>query len=172
MNKEQKTLTLTLPYIELPKDKPIYNCESYDESGTYFVKSPQGEFCIVEVIKGEMSAFGNSLTMNVGNLLSEQIAENRLEGCLNSMDEELKIIREELTEHMNHKVFELNEIIEAMVVKTADKLGSINSALLDITDGVTRLEASQSKEVATQSSISKCCISENALIQLVKEIKK
>ena len=172
MNKEQITLTLTLPYIELPKGRPVYNCESYDKSGTYFVKSPQGEFCIVEVIKEEMSAFGNPLTMNVGNLFSEQIADNRLEGCLISMNEELKIIREELTEHVNHKVFELNESIEGLFVKTGDKLGFINSELLDITDGMARLEASLSKEVATQSSISKGCISEETLVQLVKEIKK
>lgn len=172
MSKEQKTLTLTLPYIELQKDKPMYDCESYDKSGTYFVKSPQGEFCIVEVCKENRSAFGNPLTMNVGNLFSEQIAENRLEERLDSMNEELKNTRKELMEPIIHKIFELNESIEGLFIKTGDKLGLVYSTLLDITDGMARIEESKSKESTPQSNMYKGSISEDALVQLVKEIKK
>lgn len=53
-NKEQKTLTLTLPYLDL-KDASINinSKNAYEKNGIYFVRNAVGEYIIVSVIKEE-----------------------------------------------------------------------------------------------------------------------
>lgn len=176
MEKQNKpTLTLTLPYIELPAGKEVNDVKFYDESGIYFVKSSYGDFHIVEVIKEENNAFGNPLSLNTGSLLFEQIIENKLNERLRYLEEELVSFHNEMNAHMNalrqDKLPDLVERFDSIDESLVDMHGKVNGlqeweVLLD------KRILEVLKKAGSESTPIKGSISEDALVQLIKEIKK
>ena len=165
MNNEQKLLTLTLPYIELKKGQNPYGIESYVKDGTFFVKCSDGSFLIVEVETGN-GVFGNPLTPNVGNLFTEQILENRLQKRIEETNERMSCMHNELKEYIriisNNINCEVREEYDCLTERIQNAQSDFGQMLDDIRNNLH----------SDKNDSNKGFISEDALVQLVKEIKK
>lgn len=174
--KNRPTLTLTLPLVELAKGQDFYNATSYDESGLFFVKSSTGEFGVVEVVKETNEAYGNMMPLNVMHHLSEQIIENKLNERLRYLEDELVSFHKEMNELNGKLTREELPSLEDDLSNITDSLVDMHSKVNGLREWAVKLDEliagmSEKKTDAEPASF-KGCISEDALVQLIKEIKK
>lgn len=160
-NQERPITTLSFPLVELPKDKTPWEADAYSEFGVFLVKDNEGIYHIVDVCKKTGSLPEVMLPPSVCNHIVVQMEERKQESIFKKIQEQIDERQREvldlLLEVKNHKQHMLEGIldtVESEHAKTREDLTAICS----------------SNTSAAQPS--KGYISEEALVQLVKEIKK
>ena len=160
-SQERPIITLSFPLVELPKDKSPWEADAYSKPGVFFVKDNEGIYHIVDVCKETGSLPEAVLPPSVCNYITEQVEERKQESMLSKIQEQLDNNQKELLAllleakaHKQHMLKEILDTVESEHDKIREDLAAICS----------------NNTSAAQPS--KGYISEEALVQLVKEIKK
>ena len=160
-NQERPTVTLTFPLVEIPKDKSPWEADAYSELGIFFVKNSEGIYYIVDVCKKEGSVPETILPPAVCNQITTQLVERKQESLFEKIQEQIDEHHTELMALLleakackQHMFEEILETVASEHAKTRDDLAAICSSN------------------TSTAQPSKGYISEEALVQLVKEIKK
>ena len=159
------TLTLTLPFIELPSGLKAFERNSYDEEGTFFVKDHDGVFHLVYVGFENNEVWDCPLIPELCNLFTEQITKDRLAQELDS-----------IKEVFNNKTILLLDYIEETargVVKNIEQeTNRLSCKIEDLNSELSQIKTFPDKEKQVQTSHSKGFITEEALIEIIKDVRK
>jgi hypothetical protein len=159
------TLTLTLPFIELPSGLKAFERSTYDEEGTFFVKDHDGVFHLVWVGSEDSGVWNCPLIPELGNLFTEQITEDRLAQELDSIKEVFDNEKNFLLDYIKETACGVVENIEQETNRLSCKIGDLNSEL-------SQIKTFLDKEKQVQTSNSKGFITEEALIDIIKNVRK
>ena len=208
----QLKLSLSLPVIELPEGKKAWNCNSYEESGMYFVKDSIGAYHFVEVQLKEQNVIDFLFPPKICNYLQEQeffysmkdlvkelndVVENSRDGILERIDylgAQMQSNIIELVERED-RVKELNGVVENSrdgILERIDCLGAqMQSRIIELVEHEDRIkedlthihdesrdqilhmidEKAVDKDFL-KAQLSTGFISENALVEIVKNVRK
>lgn len=157
-------LSITLPFIELAEDKKPWVAESYEESGTFFVKCTNGEYRIATVSLNDKSVFEAILPPVVANMLTERIVEAKFVHVMGTLYGSLEDIRGGIADCKDQEEG-MTQRMDRLISEFTEEQDSVMEKLCSIQNGMCcRHEENPSS--------AKGFISEKALVQLVKEIKK
>lgn len=160
-SQERPIITLSFPLIELPKDKSPWEADAYSEFGIFFVRDNDGIYNIVDVCKETGTLPSIILPPSVCSSIIVQMEERKQESMLSKIQEQLDGNQKEL----------LALLLEAKAYKQhilEEKIHTFTSELSKTRDDLVALCTSNT----STAQPSKGYISEEALVQLVKEIKK
>lgn len=160
-SQERPIITLSFPLIELPKDKSPWEADAYSEFGIFFVRDNDGIYNIVDVCKEIGTLPSVILPPSVCSSIIVQMEERKQESMLSKIQEQLDGNQKELLAllleekaHKQHMLKEILDTVESEHNKIREDLAAICSSN------------------TSTAQPSKGYISEGALVQLVKEIKK
>ena len=159
------TLTLTLPLIELPSGLKAFERSTYDEEGTFFVKDHDGVFHLVYVGFENNEVWDCPLIPELCNLFTEQITEDRLAQELDSIKDVFDNEKKFLLDYIKETACGVVENIEQETNRLSCKIGDLNSEL-------SQIKTSLDKEKQVQTSHSKGFITEETLIEIIKDVRK
>lgn len=174
MNKEQKTLTLTLPFVDLKdSEKNSYERNSYDNNGAFFVRNKVGCFEIV-VVSGD----------NNNDVWNSSIPEGVTEQLFSQLLEWQQINR---FHEIHARISELQDSLKDMMEYNAGclkaRLESVQDSTRCIEESISRIDGSLFSELADIKELAAVKIQESAkanggyvdqetLLQIIKEVKK
>ena len=159
------TLTLTLPLIELPSGLKTFERSTYDEEGTFFVKDHDGAFHLVCVGFKNNDIWDCPLIPELCNLFTEQITEDRLAQELDSIKKVFDNKTILLLDYIKETACGVVENIEQETNRLSCKIEDLNSKL-------SQIKTFPDKEKQVQTSNSKGFITEEALIEIIKDVRK
>lgn len=157
-------LTIRLGFIELPAEKKPWKAESYEESGAFFVKSPNGEYRIVSVDKDREGVIETILPPDIANMLTEETVKDRMAGMLDHVFASLETLHKEVAECRGNDE-RLTRGYEKLYARGEEICDGVMEELGAIRHGVENRPEESSGPL-------KGFISEETLVQLVKEMKK
>lgn len=157
-------LTLELPYLEFDTNV-IYDHNLYDKDGVYFVKDKAGIFHLVEVDKSVSFAGGSPLPASVCYMLIVGKTVSSLDEKFKSIDESIGNLSSSLTHCAN-----------MLMDHTTQKTGELDIRVLREFESIQeQFEGIQSKiqeRPKTEEAPSKGYISEEALVEIIKNVRK
>ena len=175
---EKKTdkpiLTLALPFVVLDSNC-VYDYNSYDDSGVYFVKDVDGLFHIVDVRLEDKRAFGNCVNASICNALTEQVAEHVIKDTLLPFCEN---ILGQTTASCAKTDGIVNELVglQGILRESVGLLDCLCSKIEDFERVLPRIEniASESLEInrAPKYEDMKGYVSEESLVEIIKNVRK
>ena len=174
MNKEQKTLTLTLPFVDLKdSEKNSYERNSYDNNGVFFVRNKVGRFEIV-VVGGDNNndVWNSSIPEGVTEQLFSQLLEWQQINRFHEIHARISELQDSLKDMMEYNVGCLKARLE-----------SVQDSARCIEESVSRIDGSLLSELADIKELAAVKIQESAkanggyvdqetLLQIIKEVKK
>lgn len=172
---KKEMVSISLPLIELEDGKKPWDSESYSESGSYFVKDSSGIFHIVDVSTKKKDCVEWVLPANISNMIVAGLTVDHFSVPLAGMSGLIQEIHERL-DRMNYN----NQSEREQIVGTINSFTERNaSELIDhvearsnaIEEGVRTL-MKLVDGIVSKSSSSNGNISEEALIEIVKTIRK
>ena len=158
--KKQVVLNLNLPLIEIDAND-AWNKERYQESGTFFVKTKDGLYHLVEVDAGN-SANECCLFPNCCNLLNEQ-------SFALSIKEDMKTMLNDMSEQIQSRIVESEEKVSSKVLKIEEWLNEDKDTIIEkLEELVDKLKQAPSEDT---SKVLQGYISESALVDVLRTIK-
>lgn len=162
MEKEERTMvTLTLPFIELPEDKYPWDADAYNELGVFIVKDNSGVFHIVDVCGKTASLPTATLPPSVCNSIVVQQERSRPESLLNKIQQHIDDRQKDILDLL----LKAQDFRESMRDEILENINSVCDRTREDLVEICNINTSPVQSV-------KGCISEGALLQLIKEIKK
>lgn len=157
-------LTLELPYLEFDTNV-IYDHNLYDKDGVYFVKDKKGIFHLVEVDKSRFCAGGNPLPASVCYMLVVGKTVSSLDEKFKSIDESIGNLSSSLTHCANMLSDHTTQKIEVLDNRVLRGFEFIQKLLEDI-------QSKNQDKPKTEEAPSKGYISEEALVEIIKNVRK
>lgn len=157
-------LTLKLPYLEFDTNN-VYDYNLYDKDGIYFVKDKVGIFHLVEVSLKDANAYGNALPANVCNMLIVGKTVSSLDEKFKSIDESIGNLSSSLTHCANMLSDHTTQKIEVLDNRVLRHFEFIQGLLEDIQSKI-------QERPKTEEAPSKGYISEDALVEIIKNVRK
>ncbi len=164
-NEEQKTLTLTLPFLDFKDtDVNIDSKDSYKESGIYFVRNNVGEYLIASAVKENQDAWIWPLPAGVQENFVKQTMkkeqDDRFELLLQKLSDIHNEISARLDEQYSHIRTNINDIcyITKRIKENSDILEAIEK----------RLPSNDSNPDRPSGGY----VDQDVLLQIIKEVKR
>ena len=172
---KKEMVSISLPLIELEEGKKPWMAESYSESGSYFVKDSSGIFHIVDVSTKNKDCVEWCLPVNISNMIVAGLSVGHFSDTLTSMNCLIQEIHGRLDQmnidnqsNIDQTVETINSYTEQHIAELTEHVEARSNA---IEDGV-RVLMKLIDGIVSKSSSSNGNISEEALIEIVKTIRK
>lgn len=156
-------MTVTLPLVELEEGKKPWTVESYEKSGSYFVKDSQGIYHIVYVDVASGTCSECMMPPEVGNMLACQEMQDGLKQKLDSMTEAFDRIRAVMEE----SVLNLESGLGSKIGEEIAKVLHMNDMIMQEVESIK--EASVKEDTPAYS---KGFVSEDAILEIIKNVRK
>lgn len=163
---KQKTLTLTLPFVDfMCTDLDYTSLNSYEKDGTFFVRSNLGTYEIVNVCKKENNIWFNPLPPIAYNDFFMQDIEQEQADKFEEMNERIDRMHSELIAALLDKSEAIKgsfKTVKELMQMNYDRLGQLS---LDIEDLSTAKQPDNYKPKGGY-------VDQETLLQIIKEVKK
>lgn len=164
-DEEQKTLTLTLPFIDF-KDTGISteSKDSYEKSGLYFVRSGSGEHLIISVMKEEGNVWFWPLPPSVTEFFCQQHTEKQQADTFEQLEQRLMIIHNDIFARLDEQHNQVrNDIKEVCYIanRIEDNVGILAN-----------IEEHLSSNNPNSERPNGGYVDQDVLLQIIKEVKR
>lgn len=159
--KSRPIITLSLPLIEIG-DTSFYNIENYKESGLFLVKASDGYYAILDIDRENNRVIGESLPLNVSNLIVNKQVEISLK---EDFEKRFAELTEEIQGHLHH----FEDALNSSTQKTEDALryrsGEIIEKLEEMVEKLKHAPADEAPKLLQGH------ISEQVLVEILRTVK-
>lgn len=169
----QLKLSLSLPVIELPEGKKAWDCNSYEESGMYFVKDSIGAYHFVEVQLKEQNVIDFLFPPKICNYLQEQEFIYSMKDLVKELNDVVENSRDGILERIDY----LGAQMQSSIIELVEHEDRVKEDLTHIHDESRDQILHMIDEKAVdkdflKAQLSTGFISENALVEIVKNVRK
>ena len=164
-NEEQKTLTLTLPFLDFKDtDINISNEATYKKSGIYFVQNAVGEHLIVSVIKENADVWIWPLPPSIQESFSQQHIEQQQTDKFALLHQQLSEIHDDISTRLDeqHSIVR-NDIKD--VCHIANRIEDNVGILSNIEEHLSSINPSTGHPNGGY-------VNQDILLQIIKEVKQ
>lgn len=164
-DEDQKTLTLTLPFIDF-KDTSISaeSKDSYEKSGLYFVRAGSGEHLITSVMKEEGNVWSWPLPPGVTEFFCQQHTEQQQADKFEQLEQRLMNIHNDifarLDEHHDQVRNDIKEVCH-IANRIEDNVGILAN-----------IEEHLSSNTPNSEHPNGGYVDQDVLLQIIKEVKR
>lgn len=164
-NEDQKTLTLTLPFIDF-KDTgiSIESKDSYEKSGLYFVRAGSGEHFIISVMKEEGNVWSWPLPPVVTEVFCQQHTEKQQADKFEQLEQRLMNIHNDIFARLDEQHDQVrNDIKEVCYIanRIEDNVGILAN-----------IEEHLSSNTPNSEHPNGGYVDQDVLLQIIKEVKR
>ena len=164
-NEEQKTLTLTLPFIDF-KDTGINteSKDSYEKSGLYFVRAGSGEHLIISVMKEEGHVWSWPLPPGVTEFFCQQHTEKQQADKFEQLEQRLMNIHNDIFARLDEQHDQECNYIKDVY--------NIANRIEDNIGILANIEGHLSSNTPNSEHPNGGYVDQDVLLQIIKEVKR
>lgn len=164
-NEEQKTLTLTLPFLDFKDaDINISNEATYKKSGIYFVQNAVGEHLIVSVTKENADVWLWPLPPSLQESLSQQHIEQQQTDKFALLHQQLSDIHNDIAQRLDEQ--------HCIVRNDIKDVCYIANRIEDNVGILANIEEHLSSNNPNTERPNGGYVDQNILLQIIKEVKR
>ena len=162
---EQKTLTLTLPFIDF-KDTSINteSKDSYEKSGLYFVRAGSGEHLIISVMKEEGNVWSWPLPPGVTEFFCQQHTEQQQADKFEQLEQRLMNIHNDILARLDEQ--------HSVVRNDVKDVCYIANRIEDNVGILANIEEHPSSNNPNSEHPNGGYVDQDVLLQIIKEVKR
>lgn len=164
-NEEQKTLTLTLPYLDF-KDAGINisNKATYKKNGVYFVRSEVGEYVIATITEGDENAWICTLPPSLQESLFQQNMEQQQTDKFALLHQQLSDIHNDIAQRLDEQ--------HSIVRNDIKDVCYIANRIEDNVGILANIEEHLSSNNPNTEHPNGGYVDQDILLQIIKEVKR
>lgn len=164
-NEDQKTLTLTLPFIDF-KDTSISaeSKDSYEKSGLYFVRVGSGEHLIISVMKEEGNVWSWPLPPGATEVFSQQHTEKQQADKFEQLEQRLMNIHNDIFARLDEQ--------HSIVRRDIAEVCHIANSIEDSVGILANIEENLSSTNPNSGHPNGGYVDQDVLLQIIKEVKR